>query len=206
MVIVLVVANAGDVSTDCSAAERERLVEDRLGLYLVVLGFRQLRNRPAPGEEATMPGWMTTVDSFTPVKALGAGFVLSALNPKNLVLTIGSATTLAQAGLSGKKDAVVVAFFVIVSTLTVGGAVLFYLVGGQRAKTRLDAWKVWLAREQRSRHVRAPDRHRRRAGRQGLRRVRLTPPCESSPPVGQSRRAPCSRPTAASRVLTPSLR
>ena len=92
-----------------------------------------------------MPGWMTAIDSFTPVKAFGAGFVLSALNPKNLILTVGSATTLAEAGLSGKKDAVVIVFFVLVSSLTVGGAVLFYLVGGQRAKTLLDGWKVWLA-------------------------------------------------------------
>ena len=33
----------------------------------------------------------------------------------------------------------------LVSSLTVGGAVLFYFVGGQRAKTLLDGWKVWLA-------------------------------------------------------------
>jgi hypothetical protein len=46
---------------------------------------------------------------------------------------------------SGKKDAVVVAFFVVVSSLTIGGAVLFYLVGGEKAKTMLDGWKVWLA-------------------------------------------------------------
>jgi threonine/homoserine/homoserine lactone efflux protein len=145
MVIVLVVANAGDVSTDSDASNASAWLKLILGLVLVVLGFRQLRHRPAPGEEVPMPPWMTAIDSFTPIKALGAGVVLSALNPKNLVLTIGSATTLAQAGLSGKKDAAVVVFFVLVSSLTIGGAVLFYLVGGQRAKTMLDGWKVWLA-------------------------------------------------------------
>jgi threonine/homoserine/homoserine lactone efflux protein len=145
MVIVLVVANAGDVSTDSDASNASGWLKLVLGLVLVVLGFRQLRNRPAPGEQAAMPAWMTAIDSFTPVKALAAGFVLSALNPKNLILEIGSATTLAQAGLSGKKDVAVIVFFVVVSSLTVGGAVLFYLVGGQRAKTLLDGWKVWLA-------------------------------------------------------------
>ena len=145
MVIVLFIANAGDVSTDSDASNASGWLKLVLGLVLVVLGFRHLRNRPAPGAEAPMPGWMTAIDSFTPVKALGAGFVLSALNPKNLILTVGSATTLAQAGLSGKKDAVVVAFFVVVSSLTIGGAVLFYLVGGEKAKTMLDGWKVWLA-------------------------------------------------------------
>ena len=37
------------------------------------------------------------------------------------------------------------AFFVVVSSLTIGGAVLLYLVGGEKAKTTLDGWKVWLA-------------------------------------------------------------
>ena len=48
-------------------------------------------------------------------------------------------------GITWKKDAVVVAFFVVVSSLTIGGAVLCYLVGGEKAKTMLDGWKVWLA-------------------------------------------------------------
>ncbi len=145
MVVVLLVADAGDLHTDSDAQNASSWLKLVLGLLLVVLGIRQLRKRPGSGEEAPMPKWMSAIDSFTPLKALGAGFVLSALNPKNLVLTIGSATTLAQAGLSGKKDAVVVVFFVAVSSLTIGGAVLFYLVGGERAKTLLEGWKVWLA-------------------------------------------------------------
>ena len=145
MVVVLVAANAGDVSTDSDASNASGWLKLILGLVLIVLGIRQFRNRPAPGEAVAMPGWMTTIDSFTPIKALGAGVVLSALNPKNLILTIGAATTLAQAGLSGKKDVVVIVFFVLVSSLTIGAAVLLYFVGGQKAKTLLDGWKVWLA-------------------------------------------------------------
>src|SRR5664279_3391834 len=37
------------------------------------------------GEHAT-PKWMTAIDSFTPVKSLGLGFLLSAVNPKNLLM------------------------------------------------------------------------------------------------------------------------
>ena len=33
----------------------------------------------------------------------------------------------------------------LVSSLTIGAAVLLYFVGGQKAKTMLDGWKVWLA-------------------------------------------------------------
>ena len=42
-----------------------------------------------PGEEATMPKWMATVDQFAPGKSLVLGAALSGANPKNLALTPG---------------------------------------------------------------------------------------------------------------------
>jgi hypothetical protein len=35
---------------------------------------------------------MRTLDDFTPLKAAGAGFALTVLNPKNLLLTVAAAT------------------------------------------------------------------------------------------------------------------
>ena len=34
--------------------------------------------------------------------------------------------------------------FVVLSSLTVGLPVLYYFVGGERAKAKLDSWKIWL--------------------------------------------------------------
>jgi hypothetical protein len=62
-----------------------------LGLLLLVAAVRQWRGRPSGGEEPATPGWMRTIDEFTIAKAAGAGFALSALNPKNLLLTAAAA-------------------------------------------------------------------------------------------------------------------
>ena len=47
-------------------------------------------------------------------------------------------------GLSDSETILLVVIFVLIASATIGGAVLVYLVGGQRAKTMLDGWKVWL--------------------------------------------------------------
>jgi Sap, sulfolipid-1-addressing protein len=76
------------------------LIKILLGLLLVGLAVREFRNRPRPGQQPQLPGWMRAIDSTTGVKALGIALLLSALNPKNLSLTVAAAVTVAQEGLS----------------------------------------------------------------------------------------------------------
>ena len=45
-----------------------------------------------------MPGWMRTIDHFTPAARRRRRSALSAVNPKNLVLTVGAAAAIAQTG------------------------------------------------------------------------------------------------------------
>jgi hypothetical protein len=47
-----------------------------------------------------MPKWMSALDTLTPPKAGGLAVLLSALNPRNLILVIGGGTVVAQADLS----------------------------------------------------------------------------------------------------------
>jgi threonine/homoserine/homoserine lactone efflux protein len=142
--VVLLLADAGDVATDTSAADGVAWGKLVLGLLLILLGLRQWRSRPKVGEQAAMPKWMSAIDGFTPVKALGTGVLLSAINPKNLILAAGAGATIAQANLSGSDDAVVVVLFVIVASISIAGPVLVYLLGGEKAQRVLDGWKDWL--------------------------------------------------------------
>jgi threonine/homoserine/homoserine lactone efflux protein len=71
-----------------------------LGLLLSLLAAKQWKGRPHGGEEPPAPHWMGALDRFTPVKAAGAGIVLSALNPKNLLLAIAGCAAIAQTGIS----------------------------------------------------------------------------------------------------------
>jgi threonine/homoserine/homoserine lactone efflux protein len=144
-VVALLLTDASDAATDDDASSTVSGIKLVLGLLLVALAFREWRHRPHPGEEVPMPKWMSAIDAFTPVKALGTGVLLSAVNPKNLVLATGGGATIGQAnGLSDSETILLVIVFVLIASATIGGAVLVYLVGGQRAKTMLDGWKVWL--------------------------------------------------------------
>jgi hypothetical protein len=91
-----------------------------------------------------MPKWMARVDSLSPVQAAGLGVVLAAVNPKNLILTMGSAAGLAQLGLSTSDAIVAIAVFVLLGSVSIAGPVLYALVGGQRARASLDSAKEWL--------------------------------------------------------------
>jgi len=143
VLVVGLVAGASGASSG-GASTLASLIMLGLGVLLIVVGFIEWRKRPAPGQEVEMPKWMATVDSLEPGKAFSLGVLLSAVNPKNLTLSIGAALSIAQAGLSAVQGFIVLLVFVIVSSITVGGAVLYYLVGGESAKGTLDRWKTWL--------------------------------------------------------------
>jgi len=117
-----------------------------LGVLLLVVGARQWRGRPRGGGQAAMPKWMSALDAFTPVKASGAGFVLSALNPKNLLLAIAGALAIAQAGISTGAQIGAYVVFVAIASVGVAAPVVLYFALGERSRELLDAMKDWLAR------------------------------------------------------------
>jgi hypothetical protein len=142
--IVYVVSHDGNVATSSTASDSVSWGKIVLGVAFLLLARRNWRNRPAPGAEPPMPKWMARVDSLSPLEAAGLGIVLAAANPKNLILTIGSATGLAQLGLSTSDAIVATVVFVLLGSVTIAGPVLYSLVGGVRARSSLDSAKAWL--------------------------------------------------------------
>ena len=143
--VVYVLAVQGDVGMSSGASDAVSWGKIVLGVLFLLLAARQWRSRPAPGTEAEMPKWMAGIDSFAPGKAFALGLLLAGVNPKNLLLTLAAASGLAQLGLSTSDAVVSLVVFVVVASLTIGGPVIYYLLGGDRAKTRLDELKGWLA-------------------------------------------------------------
>jgi hypothetical protein len=142
--VVYVVSHDGNVATSSTASDSVSWGKIVLGVVLLLLARRNWRNRPAPGEQPPTPKWMANIDTLTPVKAAGLGVVLAAVNPKNLILTMGSAAGLAQLGLTTSDAIVATVVFVVIASLTIAGPVLYSLVGGARAKTSLESAKAWL--------------------------------------------------------------
>jgi threonine/homoserine/homoserine lactone efflux protein len=115
-----------------------------LGALLLFLALRQWRRRPAEGEQATMPKWMSAIDSMTAGKALGLGFLLSAVNPKNLLLAISAGLIIGGAGLAFGQTVVVIVIFVLLAASTVLIPVVAYLIASDRLAGPLDGLRAWL--------------------------------------------------------------
>jgi threonine/homoserine/homoserine lactone efflux protein len=115
-----------------------------LGLLLVLMAFGQIRSRPAPGETAKLPKWMGAVDSMTAGRAFVLGVVLSAVNPKNLLLVIAAGLTIGVAGLTIGETVITDAVFVVIAASTVLVPVIAYLVAAKRMAGPLDRVREWL--------------------------------------------------------------
>jgi hypothetical protein len=143
--VVYIVSHDGNVATSSTASDSVSWGKIALGVGMLALARRNWRKRPAPGEEPAMPKWLATVESMSPLKAFGLAVLLAAVNPKNLILTLGAAAGLAQVqGLSTTDAIVSIAVFVVIASLTIAGPVLYSLFGGERARASLDSAKAWL--------------------------------------------------------------
>lgn len=143
--VVYVVADQSDAATSSSTSDTIAWGKLVLGVLFLLLAARQWRGRPSPGAEPELPKWMAGIDALRPGKALAFGVLLAGVNPKNLILAVAAASGLAQLGLSTTDAVVSLIAFVVVGSLTIAAPVLYYLLGGDRAKDRLDELKGWLA-------------------------------------------------------------
>lgn len=142
--IVLYIAGTQDLSPASGPSTAASTIKLLLGLLLLFLAAKQWKKRPLPGEEPEMPKWMKTIDTFTPVKALGLALLLSGANPKNLALTLAAAISIAQANLSSFYSLIALGIFVIIGSITIAIPGLIYLIKGDKAAKTLNEMKAWL--------------------------------------------------------------
>jgi threonine/homoserine/homoserine lactone efflux protein len=143
--VVLLISGGAGADADNAPATWVDVVELVLGLGLVGLAALQWHRRPRAGAEAALPAWMTTIDTFTPVKSAGLGVALSALNPKNLLITVGAAAAIAQTGADPGGEAVALAVFVVLGTVGPAVPLGIYLGLGARSTTALGSLRRWMA-------------------------------------------------------------
>lgn len=116
-----------------------------LGVLLLLLALSQWRKRPKDGQEPVMPKWMQAIDKVTFPVALGLGFLLSAVNPKNLLMAVGAGLEIGEAGLAVGEIVGVIAVFTLLAASTVLVPVVGYLLAADRLRGTLDALRGWLA-------------------------------------------------------------
>jgi threonine/homoserine/homoserine lactone efflux protein len=140
---------AAAVSTTAPSSGRPVLgvVQVLLGLLLLFLAFRQWRKRPRDGEEAALPAWLTAIDRLSFGTALGLGILLSAVNPKNLVLAASAGAMVGATDLSVGATVGAIGIFTLVASLTILVPVIGYLVAAKRLERPLRSLHDWLVRE-----------------------------------------------------------
>ncbi len=145
--IVLLISSGASPSSPGAPATWVSVLKIVLGALLVLLAIKQWRGRPRGGAEPELPAWMKTIDTFAPVKSAGMGVLLSAINPKNLLLVVGAAAAIAQIGSSMIDQAVALAVFIVIATLGLGAPVAIYFLMGDRAAKVLGELHDWMVRE-----------------------------------------------------------
>jgi threonine/homoserine/homoserine lactone efflux protein len=146
IVSALVVLVAGAVSDPGSdTATGISWVMAAIGVAFLVMAAQQWTKRPKRGATPEMPGWMTSISSVEPTRALVLGAALSGANPKNLALTLTASAAIANAELGGADTALAVLVFVAIGSLTVVGAVAFDVLAPGKAARPLGAIKDFMA-------------------------------------------------------------
>ena len=142
---ILLLAGQADASDGGEPATWVGVLKLMLGLGLLALAVKQWRGRPADSEAAELPNWMQKIDGFAPGRALALAVALAAINPKNLLLTVGAATTIAHAGLEAGEQAVALGVFILVASLGIGAPVAIYFALGEKSASLLAGLKDWMA-------------------------------------------------------------
>ncbi|MFI0898401.1 GAP family protein [Streptomyces sp. NPDC020983] len=147
VVTVVVLAGSGaDAAGDGGPATWTLWLKLALGVLFLLLGVKQWKDRPREDHEAPTPGWMKAIDTFTPARAAGLAAALVVANPKNLVLAVGGAVSVASSTASAAGKTVAVVLMVLIASLCTLIPLGVYLAGGERAALVLGEWKAWMGR------------------------------------------------------------
>lgn len=142
--LTLLIADGSRVADEAGAARWASAIKLLLGVGLLFLAYRSFEKRLRTGEEPAAPPWMSALESYTAAKAARLGLLLSAANPKNLLLVVSAMAGVAVAGLPAGQAAGVLAVFVAVSSVGVVLPLAYSLLGGEGVRDSLAGWRTWL--------------------------------------------------------------
>lgn len=142
--VVVAVAGTATLTTSSGQATGVSWIKVGLGVVLLTVGLRDWRKRPKGEEQPALPRWLTSIESITPVRAGGLGLLLSAVNPKNLLLLIAGGIAIAQGATTSGEKAVGIIVFIVVASSTVALPVVLTLTMGERARAMLNSMNDWL--------------------------------------------------------------
>jgi cytochrome c biogenesis protein CcdA len=145
VIVFVALAGAFNLGSSSQPSVFSSWIKLIVGLALVLQGIREWEHRPRPGQSAKLPRWMSTLDTITPGKAFGLGFLLAAISPKNIPLAIAAGVDIAKGNLSVGHEVVAVVVYTVIGASTVAIPVIAFAVAGARLRRPLNDLKTWLA-------------------------------------------------------------
>jgi hypothetical protein len=144
--LIFVVPAERLVGTEREPSALASLVRIILGAGLLWLAARKWMTRPKDGETPKLPGWVTSLESASPLSALGIGAAMAGLNPKNLVFSVSAAVAIAEWQLANSDNGVLLGAYAVVGSLGILIPAIWRAAGGESAAATLQEWRVWLSR------------------------------------------------------------
>jgi Sap, sulfolipid-1-addressing protein len=120
------------------------LIRIILGILLLVLTWKQWRQRPKPNEPVTVPKLLVHLAQIGTAHSLATGFLFTAINPKNLVLTAAGAATIDSSMLDPKSQVITLFVFTTIASLSVVLPLAAYFLARQLVEGTFARWKDWL--------------------------------------------------------------
>jgi len=92
---------------------------------------------------------MKAIDTMTAAKGAGLGFLLSAVNPKNLLMAAGAGVIIGgtAASLETSDEVVAITVFTVIAAASVAVPVIGYLVASEKMSGPLESMHQWLVKE-----------------------------------------------------------
>ncbi|MCO5218284.1 MAG: GAP family protein [Thermomicrobiales bacterium] len=115
-----------------------------LGVMLLLLSIKQLRSRPQDGEEPPLPGWMSAMDSISASKAMALGFMLSSINPKNLLILVSAGVALGSAHLATPDTVIAIVVFTVLASMVLIVLTLGNLIAPAAFEKPLESLRSWM--------------------------------------------------------------
>jgi threonine/homoserine/homoserine lactone efflux protein len=147
--LALLLADGVDANRAGAPADWVSALKLAGGLLLLVFAGRQWRSGSA-GEtetETELPGWMQRIQTLAPSRAAAVAIPISALKPKNLLLTIVAALSIAETEASSAAQAAALAVFVALGALGPAIPVAIHLLMPRRSARVLGDLRTWMVRE-----------------------------------------------------------
>ncbi|EAG0205752.1 GAP family protein [Listeria monocytogenes] len=132
------VSSSGDQST------LVKVVLIVLGVLLILLGAHDFTKRPKNGEKAATPKWFEKMSNIKPGGAMIFAFVLSAVNPKNMLLSLTAGVSVGALNLAGVQETTATIIFGIIACCSIYIPTIAFLLAGSRLNNALDSTRKWL--------------------------------------------------------------